>query len=983
MMQKLILFFIVIGSGYAFGANETFPFYIPWNDTSSTVTNLSGLIEKPAGASGFIKATADGHLATIKGRIRLFGVNFCYGANFPLNADADLVAGHMAKFGINAVRFHHMDDLATPDGIWTTTNPDRSLSTAQLSKLDYLINRLKQNGIYSDLNLVVSRPFNRGSDLPAAIDSVADSKVRAAIGFFDGQLLGLQKTYARDLLTHVNPYTGNAYANEPALAFIEINNENGLIQAFLSTQLDNLPGYYTNELQQQWNSWLLNRYQTQAQLLQNWHLFTTPPGAEMLVNGSFTSATIAPWSLEQHETAVAAATITSDGPNSQKSIKIDISAIGTAGWHVQLGQGGLRLDTIKAYTLSFWAKASANRTISVAVSQAHDPWAGLGFSSTIDLTTSWQQFTDTITVSAADTNARVIFSNMGLQTGTVWISGVSLKPGGSIGLYTDENLDSRTIRRFLNDNDPKRTSYARKDWFRFLSETESNYWSAMKSFIKDTLGCKSLVFGTIVGCSTPNILADFDVVDGHAYWQHPSFPGTPWSATDWYVKNMAMVNHASGGTLTGLSMKRILNKPQAITEYNHPNPNTFQAETFMFLSTYAGFQDWDAVFAFAYSHRRDDWNAQKAPNFFDIDQNPVKLASLVPASASFLRGDIASAQKIIVVKIDKETEIEKLLSSWAWGLVDASSAGVSATQSLLHGVAIAVQDQLVPAGALAPADVTVAGPSFTSDTREIVWDTTMSGKGLLTVDANRTKWVVGFGGGKTVDLSGFVITPGATLQNGFSAIAITAMDGTSFSSATKLVLTALGTEQNTGMTWYSYPSTPAVFPPAENVNVTAKDQWGNAPSLVEGIAATIVVPYAFDKVKVWSLSNTGTRVAELAVTNSNGKAGFTISSASNAVWYEVQATAGSWITETSRETIKPYSQALPQVLTRHGSIVLSHLGGSNIHVQVVDSRGRGFISAFINAKRTYTIDTRTWADGVYMVKVKVNDKILVRNIIIQ
>ena len=41
---------------------------------------------------------------------------------------------------------------------------------------------------------------------------------------------------------------------------------------------------------------------------------------------------------------------------------------------------------------------------------------------------------------------------------------------------------------------------------------------------------------------------------------------------------------------------------------------------------------------------------------FEKSGGEVKLASLVPASASFLRGDIASAQKSIVVKIDKETE---------------------------------------------------------------------------------------------------------------------------------------------------------------------------------------------------------------------------------------------------------------------------------------------------------------------------------------
>ena len=47
---------------------------------------------------------------------------------------------------------------------------------------------------------------------------------------FMPQMIEMQHEYARDLLMHVNPYTGKSYADEPAVALIEISNEDGLIQ---------------------------------------------------------------------------------------------------------------------------------------------------------------------------------------------------------------------------------------------------------------------------------------------------------------------------------------------------------------------------------------------------------------------------------------------------------------------------------------------------------------------------------------------------------------------------------------------------------------------------------------------------------------------------------------------------------------------------------------------------------------------------------
>ena len=209
------------------------PFTLPWNDVSPGLTNLSGWLEKPAGKSGFIVAK-DGHLRAGDRRIRLLGVNLCFEACFPKHEDADQIAPRMARFGINCVRFHHMDTSASPQGL--LKDDRRTMDPAQLERLDYLISRLKANGIYADLNLHVGRNF---PGLPEAGGISFDK----ALDHFVPQMIEMQHEYARDLLTHVNPYTGNSYADEPAVALIEISNEDGLIREWLWGNLDALPPF--------------------------------------------------------------------------------------------------------------------------------------------------------------------------------------------------------------------------------------------------------------------------------------------------------------------------------------------------------------------------------------------------------------------------------------------------------------------------------------------------------------------------------------------------------------------------------------------------------------------------------------------------------------------------------------------------------------------------------------------------------------------
>ena len=147
---------LVLATSAVAHAAEMFPFQLPWDDASESATNVSWLNDKPAGRDGFVRVK-DGHLFAGEKRLRIFGVNTCFAANFPDKDMAPKVAARMAKFGINCVRFHHMDMMNAPGGIFAKDG--RTLDPGQLDRLDFFIAELKKNGIYADLNLHVSRTY--------------------------------------------------------------------------------------------------------------------------------------------------------------------------------------------------------------------------------------------------------------------------------------------------------------------------------------------------------------------------------------------------------------------------------------------------------------------------------------------------------------------------------------------------------------------------------------------------------------------------------------------------------------------------------------------------------------------------------------------------------------------------------------------------------------------------------------------------------
>lgn len=822
------------------------PFVLPWDDASAGPADLSFLNHMPAGKFGPITAGSDGHFHAGKEPIRFLGVNLCFAGNVPDKADADKIAARMAKFGINAVRFHHTDSADYPGGlIQRDAASSGALHPEALDRMGFLIGRLKEHGIYSNINLLVGRRFRSSDGLPAEIDSI-DWKLRDAIAIFHPKMIELQRQYARDLLGFRNPHTGMTLAADPAVAFVEIHNENGLLQQWFGGRFDNLPKPFADELAGQWNTWLKKRYPDTAALRQAWRAVRREPGRELL-SPLEPGKPVGAWNLERHSGAAGSVSVEKNVAGRPVALRIEVEKLGPESWHVQLTHGGLDVSAASPYHLTFRARSNAPRELSVALQQDHDPWGGLGLEQSVRITPEWSEHTFTFMPAADDDRARIRFGGLGSEIGTVWLADVSLRPGGDIGPTQHETIERGTLPLIARGGQRAWPEAARRDYIHFLRDAELHYWRTMREVVKQELGYRGIIMGTIVGCSPVTVQAEFDAVDGHAYWQHPQFPRREWDSEDWIVRNASMVNEA-GGVLAGLSMQRVAGKPFTVTEYNHSAPNSFGSEAPLLLAAHAAFQDWDGVFLFSYSHSTR-WDGRRIDGFFDIAQHPTKMANVAAAALIFRGRQIQPGKQLVTRELGPERELEVLTKSGrAWNMMDLSDLGVDRATSLLHRTAIRVP------GVGADAE-SAAGPSraqrrseaalLESDTGEITWDRRRQGAGVVMLNAPRLKAAIGFNGGQTIKLGDIVFDRTAHPAPVWSTLCLTLVEGESFSRPGRALLVATGAAENTAMRWKD----------AERTSVGRR--WGEAPSVIETIPAAVTLPVASGRLQAVALDQRG------------------------------------------------------------------------------------------------------------------------------
>ncbi len=778
----------------------------------------NSLLPAPAAINGPI-TVHDGHFYSGDTRTRFVGVNFCFGASFPTHADADIVAVRLARFGINIVRFHHMDTQPFPAGLFDGNTGQ--LSNEALDRLDYLIAALKKNGIYANINLHVSHSFSRALKLPGADEAPTADKL---IDLFDPTLIEAEKNYARTLLTHVNPYTGNAYTAEPAVAMIEINNENSIFTWSGEKGIEDLPAPFLAELQQQWNEWLKNKYTSRDVLETSWNTGVEPLGPNVLNDSPLATAGTpnSAWHLEQHDGAQMSATPL---PNNT-GVRINTTKLAGPSWHLQFNQSGLALRKNRQYALTFNAAIPATtdsktppapRKIAVSASQAHDPWHNLGLAADATLTTQPRQFTFYFTANDSDDNARISFA-LGEALGPIDLSNITLTPGGQQGLAPDEDFTGAnqegipTVR--LKSAETPMTPARNHDWFDFLQSVDERYFTTMRDFLKNDLHAHAPITGTIgLGALGTLSQSQMDFVDAHAYWQHPHFPGHQWDPHNWLVPNTPMVDSPTFGTLPGIAAIRVAGKPFTVTEYNHPAPSDWREESVPMLATIAALQDWDAIFLFDYSssvhYERDHIN-----DFFDIEGDPARMLLMPVAARIFLSGAIHPLPLAAPIDITRAESIDNA-SRFFYNLWPQLEALHQLTPDvILHRRLAITFDQ-------APKPI---GPAI--DNR-LSWTTGDPATGQFALHDEHAALFVGFPNNKDIPLGPVHLTD---IQSPFLVATLTAQNPTEpLATSNHLLLTLGARVENHNMRW-------------NEDRTTVGTQWGKGPTQIEVLNATLQLP---------------------------------------------------------------------------------------------------------------------------------------------
>ncbi|GAB5558968.1 MAG: hypothetical protein SynsKO_06150 [Synoicihabitans sp.] len=851
---------------------------MPWDDASSTITDLSGLNTSIPLTSSWVKPNADGHLIRDGERLRFLGVNIGADSAFPFLADAEKIAARMAKFGMNTVRFHHLEAPWQPNDVLIdySTGRSRDLSAERLDRLQHFVARLADHGIHTNMNLVVSREFKPGDGFPASIAEI-EWKEQQSLSFFDDHMLTLQREYAADLLGAPNPHRNNVpLSQDPAVSFVEILNEYGYVQAWHDGTLDALPEPFATTHRTHWNDWLATRYADTAAVLTAWGTIDEPLGPELLTNSEFANGTLG-WNLEQHDSAVATATgvneFTGDGP----SLRIDISTAGSAGWHVQLIQTGLSLTAGQIYTLKFWAKADTDLPLSANLTRTGpSDYSAIQSIANTTLTDVWQEFSTTFVATSDEPSVRLNFNGFGARTGILWIGLTTFTTGGRAGAPPEgSSLENRNLPTVLKTGaDSAATPGQINEWFAYLLEAERNYFTSMRDYLRDDLGYNGVIFGTIVANSPPANQARLDAVDSHYYWQHPRFPGNPWDPVNWTIDNTSSVN-TTNAHIGQIARQRVKGKPFFSTEYQHSAPGTYTSEMPILIGAYAAFQDWDGIWYFDYGAGVDEWDRGFISGFFAQDTHPTKMANVLLGAHLFRRGDVAAARTEATMGFDDATQLRVVRDQGAaWQVGDGRHLDVDAALAFETKLSLDVSQ---PAGA--PSTPT-SGNVRISDTGELRWDNSRPNRGIVTVDTDRTKAVVGFASGETIELNNWVFRPGENSQNWLTA-GVTVNEGDSLVSQAgfRAVIVATGNVENTNQQW------------TDSSRTSVGTQWGEAPVLVEVVPLTLDVPFPPDRVQAWALDGTGNRTNTVPTTAADNGTRLTLGQSGDTLWYELAVTA--------------------------------------------------------------------------------------------
>jgi hypothetical protein len=225
------------------------------------LVDCSALLDAPAGRHGFVRAR-DGHFSFADGTpARFLGTNIYPSCWFPTHAQAERAATTLARYGINLVRLHLPRNALVERG-----QKDRQsfIPAARWEPFDYLLKQLRDRGIYVVLCSATGLSgVGAGAEADGVLPGYGECKPWL---YWVPRLAELGQRFLAGYLGHVNPYTGLALLDDPAVAGILLVNE----QPSLWWGMAPLPDPYRELIEGAFAAWLGRAWPDRPALAAAW-----------------------------------------------------------------------------------------------------------------------------------------------------------------------------------------------------------------------------------------------------------------------------------------------------------------------------------------------------------------------------------------------------------------------------------------------------------------------------------------------------------------------------------------------------------------------------------------------------------------------------------------------------------------------------------------------------------------------------------------
>jgi hypothetical protein len=206
------------------------------------------------------------------GHPKIWGTNINYANAAPSKQDAIKRTTFFAKYGINSVRMHKLTNSGW-EGLGST-NSAIEYDKEKLSRFDYWLHLLRNKGIsYGFSPIWDLRIYEGDRDKLIAYDEIVSvnpkKPVTTSLVWFAKDIQDIHIKTITNLLMHKNPHSGLRYAQDPALAYVEIQNEENIFFYTFFSKVRKHPTYH-KMLAEQFSDWLKDKYQTHSNLVLAW-----------------------------------------------------------------------------------------------------------------------------------------------------------------------------------------------------------------------------------------------------------------------------------------------------------------------------------------------------------------------------------------------------------------------------------------------------------------------------------------------------------------------------------------------------------------------------------------------------------------------------------------------------------------------------------------------------------------------------------------